>query len=95
MHLTSVLFGRLPLLILRSLPLPGPAWPHHGRGALHLCNEFPSGWREGSGGCRARGDEGGGGTLTLVEQRSTFDVTVPMSRAHLGVGAAKGALASA
>ena len=44
---------------------------------------------------RQGGDEGEGGTLTLVEQRSTFDMMVSMSRACLGVGATKGTLASA
>ena len=41
------------------------------------------------------GNEGGGGALTLVEQLPTFDVTVSMSQACLGVGTAKGTLASA
>ena len=41
------------------------------------------------------GDESGGGALAVMEQLSTFDMAVSMSRACLRVGAMKGALASA
>ena len=43
---------------------------------------------------RRGGDEGGQVTLAFVEQCSALDVTIPMSRARLGVGAMKGTLAS-
>ena len=55
MHLAPVLFEFLPLLVLRSSPLLGPAWLHCRCGALHQPNELPPGQRVGSGGCLARG----------------------------------------
>ena len=59
-HLTPILSEFLPLLILDLPSLPGPAWPHHGCGALHLPDKFPPGWRVGDGGCLARGQRGWG-----------------------------------